>query len=103
MRWPWRHSDVSTFAEQGMPMPEIEAGAWFGLLGPAGTPKDVVAKLAQHFNDAMTHPNLREQIGKLGLVAKATSPDAFTAFLREEIERWPPIFARAGIGRGHAQ
>jgi tripartite-type tricarboxylate transporter receptor subunit TctC len=96
--------NVPTFAEEGLPMPELDAGAWFGILAPAGTPKDVVNKLAQHFNDALKHPPIQEQLKALGLVGKGTTPEEFSRFLREEIERWPPIFVRAGIGRdGEAQ
>ncbi len=42
--------NVPTFAEAGLPIPELDGGAWFGLLAPAGTPKDIVQKLSQHFN-----------------------------------------------------
>ena len=91
--------NVPTFAEEGLPIPELDGGAWFALLAPAGTPADVVAKLNQHFNDALKHPPIREQLDKAGLVPRGTSVAEFTRFLREEIERWPPVFARAGIGR----
>jgi hypothetical protein len=91
--------NVATFAEEGLPMPELDAGAWFGILAPAGTPREIVQKLSQHFNDALKHPPVQEQLKSLGLVAVGTTPEAFAKFLHEEIERWPPIFARAGIGR----
>ena len=51
--------DVPTFAEAGLPMPEVDAGAWFGLLAPAGTPKDVVALLNREFNAAVKDPEVR--------------------------------------------
>jgi tripartite-type tricarboxylate transporter receptor subunit TctC len=92
--------NVPTFAEEGLPMPELDAGAWFGILAPAGTPKEIVQKLSQHFNDALKYPAVQEQLKLLGLVAVGTTPEAFAKFIHEEIERWPPIFARAGIGRG---
>jgi tripartite-type tricarboxylate transporter receptor subunit TctC len=94
--------NVPTFAEEGLPIPELDAGAWFGILAPAGTPKEIVQKLSQHFNDALKHPPVQEQLKSLGIVAKGTTPEAFAKFLHEEIERWPPIFARAGIGRSAA-
>lgn len=94
--------DVPTFAEEGLPIPELDAGAWFGLLAPAGTPKDVVATIGRHFNEALNHPQVREQFAKAGLVAKGTSPEEFSQFLRREIERWPAVFAQAGIGRAAA-
>ena len=89
--------DVPTFAEAGLPIPELEAGAWFGLLAPAGTPNDVVQKLSQHFNDALKKSEVAEALKKIGLVPRGTTPEEFARFLHAEIERWPPIFQRAGI------
>jgi tripartite-type tricarboxylate transporter receptor subunit TctC len=91
--------DVPTFAEAGLPIPELDAGAWFGILAPAGTPKEIVEKLSLHFNDALKYPAVQERLKSLGLVAHGTTPEEFEKFLREEIARWPPIFARAGVGR----
>jgi tripartite-type tricarboxylate transporter receptor subunit TctC len=89
--------DVPTFAEAGLPLPELDGGAWFGLLAPAGTPNEVVQKLSRHFNEALKRPDVSEGLKKIGLVARGTSPEEFAKFLHEEIERWPPIFQRAGI------
>jgi tripartite-type tricarboxylate transporter receptor subunit TctC len=89
--------DVPTFAEAGFPLPEVDAGAWFGLLAPAGTPKEIVARLNQEFNAALRDPEVRQGLLKLGLEAKGTSPEEFARFMRDEIRRWPPIFKRAGI------
>ena len=89
--------DVPTFAEAGLPMPEVDAGAWFGLLAPAGVPADVVDALNRAFNAALSDPELRSALAKMGLEPRGTTPDAFAAFIREEIKRWPPIFQRAGI------
>ena len=89
--------NVPTFAEAGLPIPELDGGAWFGLLAPAGTPKDVVQKLSQHFNDALKRPDVTAGLVKIGLVPRGTTPEDFAKFLHEEIERWPPIFQRAGI------
>jgi tripartite-type tricarboxylate transporter receptor subunit TctC len=90
--------DVPTFAEAGLPMPEIEGGAWFALLAPAGTPKEIVDTLHRHFADALKDPEVREGLDKLGLVSQGSTPEAFARFLHEEILRWPPIFSRAGLG-----
>ena len=89
--------DVPTFMEAGFPLPEVDAGAWFGLLAPAGTPTDVVTRLNQEFNAALRDPEVRQGLLKLGLEVKGTSPEEFARFLRDEIQRWPPIFKRAGI------
>ena len=89
--------EVPTFAEAGLPMPEVDAGAWFGLLAPAGTPKDVVDTLTLEFNGALKDPELRAALTKMGLEPRGTTAEEFAAFIREEIRRWPPIFRRAGI------
>lgn len=93
--------NVPTFAEAGLPIPELDGGAWFGLLAPTGTPKDIVQKLSQHFNTALKRPEVAAGLVKIGLAPRGTSPEEFAKFLHEEIERWPPIFARAGIKREH--
>ncbi len=71
--------NVPTFAEQGLPIPELDAGAWFGVLAPAGTPKDVVDKLNQHFNEALKDPQVKAQLDKLGFVPVGGSAE----FLRQ--------------------
>jgi len=89
--------DVPTFAEAGLPLPEVDAGAWFGLLAPAGTPPDVIETLNRAFNAALQDPELRAALATMGLEPHGTTPEAFAAFIREEMRRWPPIFRRAGI------
>jgi tripartite-type tricarboxylate transporter receptor subunit TctC len=89
--------DVPTLAEAGLPMPEVDAGAWFGLLGPAGMPPDVVETLNGAFNAALKDAEVRAALTKMGLEPRGTTPSEFAAFIREEMVRWPPIFQRAGI------
>jgi len=89
--------DVPTFAEAGLPLPEVDTGAWFGLFAPAGTPKAIVDVLNREFNAALQDAELKATLQKAGLVAHGTTPEAFSAFFQDEIKRWPAIFARAGI------
>jgi hypothetical protein len=78
---------VPTFSEAGLPMPEVDAGAWFGLLAPAGTPADTVAWLNREFNAALGDPELRAALKRMGLEPHGTTPQAFASFIREEIVR----------------
>jgi tripartite-type tricarboxylate transporter receptor subunit TctC len=89
--------DVPTFAEAGLPMPEVDAGAWFGLLAPSGTPKEVVDLINREFNAALKDPELRAAFEKMGLEPHGTTPEEFAGFIAQEIKRWPPVFQRAGI------
>jgi tripartite-type tricarboxylate transporter receptor subunit TctC len=89
--------DIPTFAEAGLPMPEINAGGWLGILAPAGTPQDIVRRLNGAFNAALQDPGVRGELKAMGFIPRAMTPQEFTAFLREDIAKWPPIMAAAGI------
>jgi tripartite-type tricarboxylate transporter receptor subunit TctC len=89
--------DVPTFAEAGLPMPEVDSGAWFGLFAPDGTPDEVVALLNREFNAAVKDPEVSATLIRMGLVPHGTTPEEFSDFIRTEMQRWPPIFQRAGI------
>lgn len=89
--------NIPTFAEAGLPLPEISAGAWFGILAPRGTAEDIVRRLNQAFNAALNDASVREELKRLGLVPRPMSPEEFTAFLREDMKKWPPIIAAAGL------
>jgi tripartite-type tricarboxylate transporter receptor subunit TctC len=78
-------------------MPELDTGAWFGLFAPARTPADVVGVLNREFNAALRDAELNAALLNIGLLPRGTTPEEFSAFVRDEIRRWPPIFARAGI------
>jgi tripartite-type tricarboxylate transporter receptor subunit TctC len=92
-----RLPDVPTFSDVGLPLPEIDTGAWFGILAPAGTPRDVIDTLNSAFNSALRDPELNSALLNLGMVPRGTSPEEFAAFIRSEIVRWPPIFSASGI------
>jgi tripartite-type tricarboxylate transporter receptor subunit TctC len=90
-------ADVPTFEEVGLPLPEIDTGAWFGILAPAGTPREVVGLLNRAFNAVLLEPELRLALLNLGMVPRGTSPEEFSTFIHGEISRWPGIFTAAGI------
>jgi tripartite-type tricarboxylate transporter receptor subunit TctC len=89
--------NIPTFAEAGLPLPEISAGAWFGILAPSGTPDNIVRKLNQTFNASLQDPGVREDLKRIGLVPKAMTPEQFAAFVREDMKKWPSIVAAAGL------
>ena len=64
---------------------------------PRRTPAEVVGVLNREFNAALRDPALRAALLDIGLLPRGTTPEEFAAFLRQEIRRWPSIFARAGI------
>jgi len=75
--------NVPTFAEAGMP--EFEYDAWIGMLAPAGTPKAILDKISTDVAKAMAEPDVRERLAKQGAVVATSTPDQFTATLRNDM------------------
>ena len=87
--------DVPTVKELGLP--ELELYFWAGVLAPAGTPPDVVARLNTAINDSLTSPEMKESMGKLGFDAKVGSPQDFANFIADETPRWRGIVKATGV------
>jgi tripartite-type tricarboxylate transporter receptor subunit TctC len=87
--------DVPTLAEQGYP--GFEALAWNGLFAPAGTPAELVRKIAADVDAVLRDPAVREALAKQGLVAGGGTPAEFAAFIEAESRKWGAIIRDAGI------
>lgn len=87
--------DLPTVSEQGVA--GFDAVGWFGLAGPAGMPKDVVAKLSAEVNRIMNLPEVREKALSLGAEPAPGTPEAFEAFIRAEIPKWANVVKAGGI------
>jgi len=86
--------NVPTINESGYK--GFDAVSWFGLLAPAGTPKDVVAKLNAEFNKALQNPELRKKLGNEGADVAGGSPEQFAALIKDEIPRWGKVVKESG-------
>ena len=87
--------EVPTLAEQGFR--GAEAFAWFGLLAPAGTPADVVAKLNAEANLALKQPEIADKLIGLGMNPVGGTPEQFGAFIRADIDKWTKLIADRNI------
>jgi len=74
-----------------------DTGVWWGLLGPANLPPEVLAKLSNDFVAALNTDAVRERLGKLGASPIGSSPEQFETKIREDYEKWAPIIKAAGI------
>ena len=87
--------DTPTFAEAGIA--GFETVQWWGPAVPAGTPAPIVQRLHQEFTKAMRNPAFVERLAAAGLaVTPSASPQAFSAFIRTEIDRWGPVVKKSG-------
>jgi tripartite-type tricarboxylate transporter receptor subunit TctC len=87
--------DVPTIAEAGLP--GFDTGVWWGLLGPAGLPRDITMKLARDCADAVNSPAVKARLISLGATPIGSSPGEFAALIRADYEKWGPIIKAAGI------
>ena len=75
----------------------MEADAWVGLIAPAGTSDAVLGKIHKAVVATLAEPALVEKLKAQFMVPIANSPDAFSAVLKQEHDRWAPIIAAGGI------
>lgn len=87
--------DVPTVAELGYP--NYELAAWYGVLAPARTSAAIVGQLSAEFAKAVAVLDIREKLLALGIEPVGSTPEQFGEHLRNEIARWTPIIARAGV------
>ena len=87
--------DVPTIAEQGVP--GFESGTWQGLLVPAGTPADVVARLSAELTRIIRSPEIRSRLTAQGAEVYTMSPADFATFFVKEQKRWADVVATGGV------
>jgi tripartite-type tricarboxylate transporter receptor subunit TctC len=86
---------VPTFWEIGVSQYELRI--WTGILAPAGTPGEIVARLSRAIQDMLSTPEIKREIADEGGEAAGTTPDAFAAFLRGERARWSALVDESGV------
>ncbi len=86
--------EVPSVAELGYP--QLESLAWIGLLAPAGTPADIVARLNAETVRGMRAPDTREALGKQGFDVVGNTPSEFAAWIRAEQAKWARVIKVSG-------
>lgn len=86
--------DVPTVAEAGLP--GYVSIAWYGVVAPAGTPRDIIDKLNVEMGKALDTPELRQRIAELGSAPVNGTPEQFGAFMKSETARWSKVVRESG-------
>jgi len=87
--------DTPTFAEAGLK--DFEIDNITGIVGPAGLPQDVVAKIHNAARTALANPTVKERFASFGMQPVGNTPGEFAAFIREDLARWAKVIKAAGI------
>ncbi len=88
--------EIPTMAESAG-LPDYAAVQWQGVVAPAGTPTEVVAKVNAELNRALRLPDVRERFGALGVEVAPTTPEEFTTYLKSDIAHWSKLVKALGI------
>jgi tripartite-type tricarboxylate transporter receptor subunit TctC len=86
--------DVPTLKEGGLA--DFDAGVWYGILAPRGTPRAVVDKVNAAIDAALRQPANIEKLAKQGVAPSFSTPEAFRAFIEAEGKRWAPMVRASG-------
>ncbi len=95
--------DVPTVAEAATgpnPVPALagfEASSWQGLFAPAGTPRDVVARLQGEVAKALDSADIKEFFGSQGFIVAASTPEQFKALIESEVPKWARVVKAANV------
>lgn len=87
--------EYPTVAEAGLPGYEVVT--WFGVLGPAALPADIVSRLNREINQSIALPAVKEQMSNLGIEAAGGTPEQFAGLLKEENARWSRMVRDLGL------
>ena len=87
--------DVATLDEQGIH--GLDVHSWWGLAGPAGMPKEIVARLNAELRAVLADPELRQLFAKMNVTPTPGTPEAFAAYIAEEAQRWKRFVAESGV------
>ena len=86
--------DLPTVAEAGVP--GYSAPTWSGIIGPAGLPRDVLMKLNEALNRAVSTPAFKERFGQIGDEPAGGTPEEFATMMTVELAKWKDVVQRSG-------
>lgn len=85
--------DIPAIAET---VPGYDVKSWFGLMGPAGLPREVIDKLHAEMVRVFAQDDVQQWLDKMGAQAQVTDPAAFDAYVHQEIKRWTEVVKASG-------
>lgn len=87
--------NVPTVEEQGVA--DFDVPTWFGLIGPAGLPREIVQQLNRVVTEGLKSPEVAERFAQIGAEPLPSTPERFAAYIRDEGQRWARVIQAANI------
>jgi putative tricarboxylic transport membrane protein len=87
--------DVPSILEAGQP--KFPISPWFALVGPAGLPPEIVARMQKEMVAVLANPGVKEQMGKQGFIPSSSTPEVLTAYMKEQLAVWKTALNAAGL------
>lgn len=87
--------DVPTIAESGVP--GFDAGVWYGMLAPKGTPRDIITRLNEEFRKVLGDPEIRNFLTKSAVEPDGGTPEELGKYMRSELAKWAKVVKAANI------
>jgi tripartite-type tricarboxylate transporter receptor subunit TctC len=87
--------DLPTIAESGFP--GFSASGWYGVMAPAATPKDIVAKLNAEITRTLRTPDVSDRLNSMAAEPAPNTPEQFGTFIRSEIDKWAKVVKAANM------
>ena len=88
------YPNIPTIAET---VPGYTSGGWFGIIGPAGVPREITTLINKEINWALQQPDVRERMKKMGLEIHTESPEFFTDLMNKDFENWGKVVKGMGF------
>jgi tripartite-type tricarboxylate transporter receptor subunit TctC len=89
--------DVPTLEEAGIS--GFQIGGWFGLLVPAGTPREIVMTMNNEVNRLLKEPDVQKDLANLDVAITGGSPEDFRAYLMNELKQWSALIDKLDLKR----
>jgi tripartite-type tricarboxylate transporter receptor subunit TctC len=86
---------VATFTESGLPGFDVKG--WYGLVAPAGAPKEIIGKLSTEVANILAMPDIREKIVGMGLTPFISTPEQFAELMKADMVTWGKVIREANI------
>lgn len=87
--------DQPSVVELGQP--KFPIGPWFALVGPAGLPPDIVARMNKEMVAVLAKPEVKEQMQKQGFIPKSSTPEELAAYMKDQLGVWKTALKAAGV------